>query len=179
MAGVLSSTRAVPKAANAWLSNSAWVVAVLHVQRLKNRPQFQAALAGKLGVRTAHFALHSCELAQIYPAKMPDAVSGDALNVGAQAATAALLGAMGAMVPKRWAKRAVTRNAIKRQIYSVSAQFALHLRPRGHVVRLRASFDRKEFISASSDLLKAAVRAELLDLFARASAHPQIGVGRA
>jgi ribonuclease P protein component len=78
------------------------------------------------------------------------------------------------MVPKRWAKRAVTRNAIKRQIYAVSAQFASQLRPLGHVVRLRAGFDRKAFISASSDLLKSAVRAELLDLFTRASAHPQL-----
>jgi len=174
---VPSSTRAVPKAANAWLSNSAWVGAVQNVQRLKTRPQFQAALAGKLGVRTTHFALHSCELAQIYPAQMPDSASGDALIESSVAAASA--GALGAMVPKRWAKRAVTRNAIKRQIYSVSAQFAPQLRPRGHVVRLRAGFDRKEFISASSDLLKAAVRAELLDLFARASAHPQLGTGRA
>ena len=30
---------------------------------------------------------------------------------------------MGALVPKRWARRAVTRNAIKRQIYSVSVDF--------------------------------------------------------
>jgi len=78
------------------------------------------------------------------------------------------------MVPKRWAKRAVTRNAIKRQIYAVSAQFAPQLRPRGHVVRLRSAFDRQEFISASSELLKAAVRAELVELFTRASAHPQL-----
>ena len=48
---------------------------------------------------------------------------------------------LGAMVPKRWAKRAVTRNAIKRQIYSVSAQFVPQLRPRGYVVRLRAGFE--------------------------------------
>jgi ribonuclease P protein component len=82
------------------------------------------------------------------------------------------------MVPKRLAKRAVTRNAIKRQIYSISEQFAPQLRPRGHVVRLRATFDRKEFVSASSDALKSAVRAELLDLFARARAHPQLGLGR-
>jgi ribonuclease P protein component len=169
----------VLRVANAWLSNSAWVGAVQIVQRLKTRPQFQAALAGKLGVRTTHFALHSCELAQIYPVKMPDPASGDALIESLVAPAPALLGALGAMVPKRWAKRAVTRNAIKRQIYSVSAQFAPQLRPRGHVVRLRAGFDRKEFISASSDLLKAAVRAELLDLFARASAHPQLGLGRA
>ncbi len=72
------------------------------------------------------------------------------------------------MVPKRWAKRAVTRNAIKRQIYSVSAQFEPHLGVAAHVVRLRAGFDRKQFVSASSELLKSAVRAELLSLFARA-----------
>ena len=39
-----------------------------------------------------------------------------------------------------------------------------------HVVRLRAMFDRKLFVSASSDALKAAVRNELLQLFARAAA---------
>ena len=75
---------------------------------------------------------------------------------------------LGAMVPKRWAKRAVTRNAIKRQIYTVSEQFESHLGVAAHVVRLRAGFDRKQFVSASSDLLKSAVRAELLSLFERA-----------
>jgi len=72
------------------------------------------------------------------------------------------------MVPKRWAKRAVTRNTIKRQIYSVSAQFEPHLGVAAHVVRLRATFDRKQFVSATSDALKSAVRAELLHLFERA-----------
>ena len=73
---------------------------------------------------------------------------------------------LGAMVPKRWAKRAVTRNAIKRQIYAVSANSPLL--PQAHVVRLRATFDRKQFVSASSDVLKVAVRDELLRLFKRA-----------
>jgi len=72
-------------------------------------------------------------------------------------------------VPKRWAKRAVTRNAIKRQIYTVSADFEPRLSVRAHVVRLRASFDRAQFVSATSDVLKAAVRAELQQLFSRAS----------
>ncbi len=75
---------------------------------------------------------------------------------------------LGAMVPKRWARRAVTRNAIKRQIYNVSANFADALPCAAHVVRLRSEFDRKQFISASSDALKAAVRTELEQLFARA-----------
>jgi len=164
----------VQKAANAWLSNSARAGAVPNVQRLKTRPQFQAALAGHSGVRTAHFALHSCELAQIHPTQQAGEAPRDDLILDAGAVNQAPIGVLGAMVPKRWAKRAVTRNAIKRQIYSVSAQYAPRLRPRGHVVRLRAAFDRKEFISASSDRLKAAVRAELLELFERAIAHPQL-----
>ena len=72
------------------------------------------------------------------------------------------------MVPKRWAKRAVTRNAIKRQIYNVSADVACVFPQAAHVVRLRAGFDRSHFISATSDALKAAVRAELHQLFAKA-----------
>lgn len=76
------------------------------------------------------------------------------------------------MVPKRWARRAVTRNAIKRQIYTVSAAPGVALPRAAHVVRLRAGFDRKVFVSASSDTLKAAVRAELQQLLARAGRPP-------
>jgi ribonuclease P protein component len=73
---------------------------------------------------------------------------------------------LGVIVPKRWAKRAVTRNTIKRQIYAVSTDSSCHLSPAAHVVRLRAGFDRATFISATSDKLKTAVRAELQQLFA-------------
>ncbi len=72
------------------------------------------------------------------------------------------------MVPKRWARRAVTRNAIKRQIYNVSQRFADRLPAAAHVVRLRSTFDRKQFISATSEHLKLAVRQELEQLFERA-----------
>ena len=74
---------------------------------------------------------------------------------------------MGAMVPKKWAKRAVTRNTIKRQIYSVSTEFEAGLLVAAHVVRLRSGFDRTQFVSATSDLLKAAVRLELQQLFSK------------
>ena len=80
------------------------------------------------------------------------------------------------MAPKRWARRAVTRNAIKRQIYNLalaweSEQTQQHggMAPAAYVLRLRATFDRKQFISAQSELLKQAVRAELIELFARAA----------
>ena len=130
------------------------------VQRLKTRPQFQAVLAGSTLARTAHFALHCCAL--------------DAPVVATQSTAAPALFPvpgvwLGAMVPKRWAKRAVTRNAIKRQIYNVSADFEPRLSARAHVVRLRAPFDRAQFVSATSDVLKNAVRAELQQLFSRVS----------
>ena len=82
---------------------------------------------------------------------------------------------LGAMVPKRWAKRAVTRNAIKRQIYNVSADFEPLLTERAHLVRLRATFDRSQFVSATSDVFKAVVRAELQQLLSRLPV--QVGVG--
>ena len=72
---------------------------------------------------------------------------------------------LGAMVPKRWAKRAVTRNTIKRQVYHLGVEFAPLLKEKAHLIRLRRDFDRKHFVSASSEALKAAVRQELLDLF--------------
>ena len=137
------------------------------MQRLKTRPQFQAVLAGKTLARTAHFALHSTALPQPVPATEAPAHP----PLFAQQCVW-----LGAMVPKRWAKRAVTRNAIKRQIYTVSAQFEPHLGVAAHVVRLRAGFDRSVFVSASSPALKAAVRAELHSLFAHAC--PGAGTGQ-
>jgi len=68
---------------------------------------------------------------------------------------------IGAMVPKRWAKRAVTRNAIKRQIYTVSAEFSHQYLQAAFIVRLSRGFARDEFFSASSRPLKQAVRAEV------------------
>ena len=75
---------------------------------------------------------------------------------------------LGAMVPKRWAKRAVTRNTIKRQIFEIARGFESDLPPNAHVIRLRSGFDRSRYQSATSDALKTAVRQELQQLFAKA-----------
>lgn len=137
------------------------------MQRLKTRPQFQAALAGGTVSRTPHFALHRLQLPESKPEAKLEAsgMSGES-NVSLFHSRDVWLGAM---VPKRWAKRAVTRNAIKRQIYAVSAQFEVRMPCAAHVVRLRSGFDRQEFISATSPLLKLAVRQELEQLFERAA----------
>lgn len=131
------------------------------MQRLKTRPQFQAAMAGETVARTAHFALHRLVLG-----------ARECASASERPGVHALFNApdvwLGAMVPKRWARRAVTRNAIKRQIYGVAESLEPSLLPAAHVVRLRAAFDRKQFVSASSGPLKQAVRAELQQLFERA-----------
>jgi len=131
------------------------------MQRLQTRAQFQAVLAGSTVARTPHFALHRC------------ALEGPA-HAGEAAAALFVPPAtwLGAMVPKRWARRAVTRNAIKRQVYNVSARFEAQLPQAAFVVRLRSGFDRKSFPSASSVALKAAVRAELEQLFERLAGRP-------
>jgi ribonuclease P protein component len=154
------------------------------VQRLKTRVQFQAVMAGRTIVsKTAHFALHRMELDA--PPAMPTepgpgserpATEGRFHNTppGPGSERPKALFAVrepwiGALIPKRWAKRAVTRNAIKRQIYTVSQTVEPPLPVAAHVVRLRAGFDRKQFESATSDAFKRAVRAELQELFARAA----------
>lgn len=74
---------------------------------------------------------------------------------------------IGVLLPKRWAKRAVTRNTIRRQIYETARNSELMYRPDGaYVVRLRHGFSRQQFTSATSEALKQAIRQELLQLYA-------------
>jgi ribonuclease P protein component len=106
--------------------------------------------------RSAHFAMH------LAPAHV----------LAGRPVTQAVIGVI---CPKRWAKRAVTRNTIKRQVYAVSSEFASQL-PAGYiVVRLAASFAREQFKSATSAALKQAVRQELLGLFGKLLAPTPAG----
>jgi ribonuclease P protein component len=119
------------------------------VQRLKSRAEFQAVLAGGVISKTPHFALHRL-VTDLGSPNVGVIDSGDIW--------------VGAMVPKRWAKRAVTRNMIKRQAYTVLSQVRL---PRAaYVVRLRCDFSKAQFVSATSTALKSAVRQELHQLIA-------------
>ena len=123
---------------------------VLH---LRTRAQFQAVLAGSTVAKTAHFVMHRCGLADATPLSertplfQPSGVW------------------VGAMLPKRWAKRSVTRHLIKRQVYAVAQDFALP--QAAYVVRLRSGFDKQQFVSAHSKHLRLAVREEIQNLFAQ------------
>lgn len=76
---------------------------------------------------------------------------------------------LGAVVPKRHAKRSVTRSLLKRQIRCAIAGQESALAAGLWVVRLRAPFDRTQFVSAASDALKQAARLELRQLLASAA----------
>ncbi len=116
-------------------------------------------MAGGTVSRTAHFVLHRRAL---QPLAAPAA--GDAATLQLRPDVW-----LGALLPKRWARRAVTRNGIRRQIYAVGQACQGGLLPAAHVVRLRSGFDTHHFVSAWSDPLKAAVRAELQTLFLQAA----------
>ena len=114
-------------------------------------------LAGSTLARTPHFALHTV------------ALNADPVDLAAKPLFNVPDVWLGAMVPKRWAKRAVTRNALKRQIYAVSDLYLAQLPAAAYVVRLRSGFDRVQFLSASSQALKLAARTEMHQLLDRAT----------
>lgn len=107
------------------------------VTKITQRVDFDAVMSAGVIATTPHFALHANKK-----------ISSTAFRIGA-------------VVPKRWAKRAVMRNSIKRQIYSMAQQC---IQPFDHmdiVIRLRKPFVANEYISANSVKLKTDVRSEL------------------
>lgn len=120
-------------------------------------------MAGGTVSRTPHFVLHRAPLDATSASTGPGSERPQGLFAVRDEVW------IGAVLPKRWAKRAVTRNGIKRQIYNVSEAFAPRLPAAAHVVRLRSDFARATFPSAWSDALKAAVRGELHKLFEQAA----------
>lgn len=155
------------------------------MQRIKNRAQFQAVLAGQTVARSSHFVLHRLLLqaGQAKPSLLDLGLSGTSpeknsrltpLPTRTHQFTVPLFDVsgnwLGAMVPKRWAKRAVTRNMIKRRIYSLAEAASIEATPlkahAAYVVRLRSAFDAQTFKSATSPPLREAVHQELRGLFA-------------
>lgn len=124
------------------------------MQHLLHKSQFDAVLGTRSALsqtaRTEHFFAHrlafSVGTAHLFrSAALPE----DTFFVGVMSA-------------KRFAKRAVTRNLIKRQIYALTQEAPLT--PAAYAIRLRATFSRETYPSASSDALKRVVRAELQTL---------------
>lgn len=127
--------------------------------RLLTADEFSQVLDHSRTLRSPHFALH--------------VASPDALPERRERCT------FGVIVPKRWAKRAVTRNTLKRQAYAVTHLLASQIRDGHYVLRLRAGFAREAFVSATSPALKRAVREELMALMSLVCARPAMPQERA
>ncbi|MCW7538413.1 ribonuclease P protein component [Aquabacterium sp. A7-Y] len=156
------------------------------MRRLKQKADFERALgAGSPAVvaRSAHFVVHFVPPAdpaeRAAPQPVPEKLSTgpapellQAVDVSPVTGSGALrrshLALVGTVLPKRWARRSVTRSLLKRQVFAAFER-VLPTMPSGvWVVRLRAAFDRKQFPSAASDALRDAARAELDGLLKQA-----------
>ena len=138
------------------------------IGRIVRSADFERVLRAPTRARSFQFAVHHLADRPGRPARgsaVPELSTAGAPAGGApvddflQAATPGGLW-LGAVVPKRHARRAVTRSLLKRQIRAAVAHQD-HLDEGLWVVRLRAPFAREEFPSAASHALAAAARAEL------------------
>jgi ribonuclease P protein component len=128
----------------------------------------KALLSAPTVAKTAHFVLQAARerpvLQELPTGVAPDrtesvdnSVRGDTLRLG-----------LALVVPKRHAKRAATRNLVKRQMREAMHRRLSEWSGRQVLIRQRGAFDLKQYPSAASDALRTAVRGELDRLFAQA-----------
>ncbi len=158
---------AAPRAASGWVSEAP--LGRLHtvLERLVHKADFERLLATRSRLRSAHFALHHVSGEPAAPKKPARWLLSQELSTGSPGKYAHPVenfGSgqwLGCLVPKRHARRAVTRSLIKRQMRGVFARHAQALPSGLWLLRLSQAFAVSEFVSARSAALNAAVRTEL------------------
>ena len=185
-----SSTHAAPRVASAWLSDSdadlpCHAGARVVIGRIVRSVDFERVLSAPTRARSTHFAVHYVDGAPSLPGKASahklstelstgqSAVDAKAVDGPAPASVAAMRRAgvwVGAVVPKRHAKRSVTRSLLKRQIRAAMSrqQQSTGLSDGLWIVRLRSPFATENFPSAASSSLRNLARVELDTLLADA-----------
>lgn len=93
----------------------------MSIRHLKTRKQFQSMLAHPPIAKTSHFALHRAPVHSLL-----DAEGGSLLfaNPPGSAKSSDAPWWVGALVPKRWAKHAVTRNLVRRNVYAITLELS-------------------------------------------------------
>lgn len=151
------------------------------VGRIVRSADFQRVLSTLPRSRSTHFAAHHVPARPSVarkPAKKPvpaELSTGDAPScpplVDELPASPPDGHWLGLVVPKKHARRAVTRTLLKRQMRTLMQAQASALPAGLWVLRLKAPFDRKVFVSAASEPLQDLARSELLLLLQRAAAR--------
>jgi ribonuclease P protein component len=126
---------------------------------------FKALLATPSLAKTPHFSLHATPQRPVLQQLTTDAAPDRTESVDNKAAVLMLV------VPKRHARRAVTRNLIKRQMREAVKRRRATQGAAAVLIRQRSAFNPKQFPSAASAALREAVRRELDELFDRAGAR--------
>lgn len=149
--------------------------------RLVHKADFERLLGVRPWARSVHFSVHHLPSSPTRPLAPAQRRAAHAVSTELSTAPAPVCPPpvddlptahwLGYMVPKRNAKRAVTRNLIKRQVRAVFEQHAGGLPAGLWLVRLRQPFAVSEFPSAASQALRGAARQELDGLFAAGSAR--------
>jgi ribonuclease P protein component len=148
--------------------------AVEAMTRLVDSADFERLLRSPSRARTPHFAVHHLPSRSGAPgAPLQEPPNRELSTIAAPGGerpvddlrAEASVKRLGAVVPKRHARRSVTRSLLKRQVYAAGGRHAETLSVGLWIVRLRAPFDRATFASASSTALRVAARAELDSLF--------------
>ena len=145
--------------------------------RIVASADFERVLRSRSRASTPHFAVHHLPAARSTPPgpgaqPAPVELSTDLKQSGERPvddSSPAAPKRLGVVVPKRHARRAVTRSLLKRQIYAAGGRHVAALPSGLWIVRLRAPFERERFTSAASRALRDAARAELDELLLAAS----------
>lgn len=146
---------------------------------------FERLLATPSRSRSTHFAVHHVAGRPSTPAGRRRGPSADELSTGQVSNSAQSVDNsspelwLGAVVPKRHARRAVTRSLLKRQIRSALERHAAALPAGLWLVRLRSPFPTAQFPSAASPALAGAARGELDRLLTRVQPSPASAAGAA
>lgn len=144
------------------------------IGRLVQTADFQRLLATPVRTRSAHFCVHHVQARPHVPVRAMIHLPSTELSTESVPPGQTPVDNMpsswwlGSVIPKRHARRAVTRNLLRRQIRAVMSNHLDSLPPGLWLVRLRSPFDRTLFVSAASDALRQAARSELQMLFSRA-----------
>jgi len=146
------------------------------IGRIVRSVDFERVLGSPIRARSAHFAVHFLESRPSLPAKPRAMAVSTELSTGQAPEESVAVdesgpGAcwLGTVVPKRHARRAATRNLLKRQIHRAASHHEQRMAHGLWVVRLRSPFDRKNFPSASSEALRTCAGEELAALLADAT----------
>jgi len=149
------------------------------IARLVRSADFERVLRTRTRVNSLHFAVHHVAERPSMPVKRAAKSVQSELSTGEvpiEVPPVDDLVWLGTVVPKRHAKRSVTRSLLKRQIRHAVTAHSASLAGGLWVVRLRAPFDRTRFVSAASDELRRVAREELDSLIGSAVQRVAPGV---